>query len=946
MKSSRKRISKMLLLSLSLCFSQKVLWSQQFENPGLEGVVTIDPEPSVVPDMWQRVLASSPICNASDEGITDTPDLTGLIGPKPDIGVWGNPQSGISFVSGLSTIRTVPFGRWHEGIEQRVPGFTPDSSYTITFYQTVVKQVNAQDTSGSWYVYRDEYPLGLSAPSTSSLSYDDLNLQWEFRWVDFIATDTTHTFQFMPQDNDGNIFSGSEQNGALRMGIDSIYLWPTCHLEQEIGDTRTLCEEETAELSVFVANASYSWNTGALTPSIEAGPGLYRVTITGDNGCKAIQEVQVRRSNAFLLDLGPDTTLCAGAVIELDATTPGAQYRWQDGSIFSTLNVSESGIYWAEARVAGCTYRDSITINDNPVNNLSLGNDTILCNGENLILRPLMNLADAELSWSTGSQQSEITIENPGTYWLSATLNGCNRRDTLLVINAFEDFSLGGDTTLCSGESLLLDASMPNTSYLWQDGSTEAQYEALAGGTYTVQLSRNNCSLSDTITINELTLNSLDLGPDTLLCPGATLLLTPDLPGASFTWQDQSTSSTYLVTEPGLYWVTATFEQCSTNDTIRVIFQELTPPELPAQTTLCSGAEVVLDAFQPGATYAWSNGASTAAISIDSPGNYAVTVTVAGCTASGSTLIEPSPLQAFSLGPDTTLCTGEDLYLVAPVSADTYLWSDGSTTNTLSVSQAGTYWLSASLEACTEYDSIEISLQSLPMVNLGEDVTLCPGDSLRLQPGGSATATLLWSDGSTQNNLLVTNAGTYGVAVTDDGCLAADEIRVDYYPETTLSLGADTTVCRVDNYVILPRWTGPPPSFTWQNGSSAPSYPVQNTGTYTLLLQNACLDLSAEVIVTVEDCSCQVFTPNAFSPNQDGINDEWKIYTPCPITDFELQIFDRWGGLIHQSQQLDEGWLGDGPQGIINSGVYLFALRYRDRFGQWQQRAGEVHLIR
>lgn len=103
------------------------LGAQQFQNPDLEGVVEFDVA-SGLPTGWQAVPASSPFCYATALGITDTPDLTGPLGPVPDVGMMGNPYSGNTFMSGLSSRQDdVPFARFQEGITQTVSGFMVDS---------------------------------------------------------------------------------------------------------------------------------------------------------------------------------------------------------------------------------------------------------------------------------------------------------------------------------------------------------------------------------------------------------------------------------------------------------------------------------------------------------------------------------------------------------------------------------------------------------------------------------------------------------------------------------------------------------------------------------------------------------------------------------------------------------------------------------------------------
>jgi len=210
------------IVILLMLLATKALIAQSFINGDLDGVISFA---GILPDDWQAVPFTDPNCNATDT-IGDTPDLTDIDGPFAAQGVMGNPYSGSTFVSGLNATSSDGNFHWHEGIQQSLSGLAPDTRYAIRFYQTVVKQdfssvYDAIDTSGSWSVYFDNNLVGISAPSYSQLPYNSINLQWDLRVVEFVATSETHVIKFLPSDDDTvNIVQG--QGGALRMGIDSI----------------------------------------------------------------------------------------------------------------------------------------------------------------------------------------------------------------------------------------------------------------------------------------------------------------------------------------------------------------------------------------------------------------------------------------------------------------------------------------------------------------------------------------------------------------------------------------------------------------------------------------------------------------------------------------------------------------------------------------------------
>jgi hypothetical protein len=219
-----------ILISFFLAFNN--CYCQSFVNGDLDGIVN---GPSCLPYNWQNVPRNDVNCLAINPG-EDTPDLTDINGPGNLSGIIGNPYNGTTFISGLCATDNNPNHFWHEGIMQTVSGFTVENTYTIRFHQTVVKDHNSLDESGSWAVYIDTLLAGISAPSISNEHYISTSLTWEARSITFSARATTHLIKFLPIDDDTNYISSHlDTLGALRMGIDSIgFVIPTSLNEQKV----------------------------------------------------------------------------------------------------------------------------------------------------------------------------------------------------------------------------------------------------------------------------------------------------------------------------------------------------------------------------------------------------------------------------------------------------------------------------------------------------------------------------------------------------------------------------------------------------------------------------------------------------------------------------------------------------------------------------------------
>lgn len=80
----------------------------------------------------------------------------------------------------------------------------------------------------------------------------------------------------------------------------------------------------------------------------------------------------------------------------------------------------------------------------------------------------------------------------------------------------------------------------------------------------------------------------------------------------------------------------------------------------------------------------------------------------------------------------------------------------------------------------------------------------------------------------------------------------------------------------------------------------------------------------------IEDMQCKLYIPNAFSPNGDGVNDRFKPNSNCDFREFEMRIFDRWGTLLFQSKNANEGWNGKYNGNEVASTAYVYYIRYRN----------------
>jgi len=187
---------------------------------------------------------------------------------------------------------------------------------------------------------------------------------------------------------------------------------------------------------------------------------------------------------------------------------------------------------------------------------------------------------------------------------------------------------------------------------------------------------------------------TLDIGNDTLICAGDTLLIKPEFTRKSpiYRWQDGSTEDRYVVSSQGTYYVAITSGFCIARDTIEVAINDSAYFELGNDTLLCTGAMIDLAVPADVQAFTWSTGATDSIITVDKPGTYYLYVERGGCNRTDTMVVKYTE-ESMNIGNDTILCIGEKLTLDAAsiVTDSRYLWSTGEITDSIVVSQPGLY---------------------------------------------------------------------------------------------------------------------------------------------------------------------------------------------------------------------------------------------------------------
>ncbi len=462
-------------------------------------------------------------------------------------------------------------------------------------------------------------------------------------------------------------------------------------------------------------------------------------------------------------------------------------------------------------------------------------------------------------------------------------------------------------------------------------------FSGLSAGNYTATL-KDATGTTATVTVAVTgtvrpVITSFNLPPFCENATGQLSLVANSIPPFQFSLDNGLTfqsSNTFTNIKAGTYSVLVEDASgCSAITEPTAVVYPVTPVYLGNDTNLCAGQSLFLSApSSPLYQYQWQDNSTLDHYDVTQPGSFWVKLTNENnCSTADSIQVTYTALPVFTLGPDTTLCTGAVLRL-NPSIAGNFLWSDGTQGPFFTITNAGLYWLQETNQHCITRDSILVTFNPKPVIQLGDDTSLCAGDQLLLNvtnPG----AVYQWQDGSSNATYTIQSPGIYSVKVSLGGCDTSGTIKVDYLQKPDPPFAGDTTVCITQQLLLNAFSQGA--SYLWQDGSTQPDYTVTQAGNYSVHLSNVCGSADASLAVKYDNCNCNFYVPNAFTPNHDGINDVFRARYSCLFDHFDMKIFNRWGQLVFHSANAGNGW-----DGTLNGlpqveGGYIWMISYHDQ---------------
>lgn len=732
---------------------------------------------------------------------------------------------------------------------------------------------------------------------------------------------------------------------------------------------------------------TYTWFPSGGNASSATGLtiGSYTVNARDANLCAISHTFNFTQPPAYTVTASQSNNLCFGAAtasagIAVSGAVAPYTYTWSpSGGNTATATALAAGNYTVSFKdLNNCVDTRTFNITQPPMLSGSIAGSAANCNNADgsATVSATGGAGGYTYTWSpAGGNTPTASAISAGQYTVTVKdLNNCqlNLITTVASINPTVLLS-SSNNLFCPGATATLSANGSN-SYTWSPSGTLSSANgsvvtASPGVTTTYTVTGANlygCTVTNTIQIQLLPtpVPSLNITAANL-CIGSTATLNAS--GAlTYTWSPATGLSNTLVsnptttlTTPVVYTViTLDTQGCSGTNTISI-----TPLPLPVVTisasalSLCLNQGAMLTANGAN-SYTWSTGGGINPIQVAPASTEVFSVTgmaANGCVNSGSVQIVVNPLPTVSIVGSTVACQGIPSVITA-TGATNYNWNTGASTSSLSVTPSinTSYSVTGTdVNGCTGTANFSLAVFQTPTLAVAGRREICKNEKVTLNVTGGSTYT--WSTGELANSINFTLQANAVVTVSSGiaGCTpGVATVSITVNPLPVVSASTALSVIKIGKSTQL-NASGNTSSFNWQpseglscNTCANPVAQPSVTTMYVVESTNAkgCKN-SDTVLVEVEIICGEIFTPSAFSPNNDGNNDTWCVYGNC-IETMTCEIYNRWGQKVFTMNAKDQCWDGTINGTPQNAGSFIFQLKTTLVTGETKSIKGNFTLIR
>ncbi len=722
----------------------------------------------------------------------------------------------------------------------------------------------------------------------------------------------------------------------------------------------------------------FSWSNSSVSEDLNGIPaGNYLVNITDANNCVASTSATVSQPSQMLLSTTQTHVGCASpnsGSIDLTVTggVPGYTYVWNNSQTTQNLSNLTVGNYSVTVMDNNfCSAVASASVVQSPPLVLSETHTHVSCSGANdgtITIGATGGVTPYSYDWGGTVFTYNRTSLSGGYYSVTVSDNSSCTATIDITINEPYPISLmvfKVDAS-CTGQAtgrinLTVIGGTAGYSFSWNDGYSTQNRTNLLAGSYTVTLTdANSCtattgqiivykdSIITTYTKSDVTCSTGSNGSVDLSITGGTAPY-------AYNWNNTYTTQDISNLNADTYMLTATdFNGCSTTNSVVITEPGAIQITFISNHVSCYGGsngsvDITVTGGSAPYTFLWNNTRATEDVSLLATGNYRVTVTDANLCSVVSSYIpvnQPSPISASSTVVDEGCVNRFDGQISVNVSGGTppytYLWNDSNTSQNRINLGVGNYQLTITdFNGCTSARSDTVRIISPISITGLTESTPCPqlhDGSIDISvTGGTSPYIFNWSNGSSYEDISSLSSGNYTVTVTDiHDCTTQAGFTISYSYDFELSAQVEAFI---DAGETIQLTVNPSADFgntylwTPEQQLSCPICPTteatpQTTTYYHVIVtdSNGCY-ASATVVVNVKP-GTDIFIPNAFTPNNDGINDFLELYgDKNGIAFLDFAVFNRWGEKVFQSNNQNFTWNGVYKGEVVPPGVYVYVMK-------------------
>lgn len=683
----------------------------------------------------------------------------------------------------------------------------------------------------------------------------------------------------------------------------------------DAGPSQAICDGDATTLNAS-GGTNYVWSTGDTIANISVTPTsseYYYVTVS-DGICSAVDSTFIDIIPLPNVDATDTAYVCPGSSVTLNVSG-ASNYIWDGGSTGSSLTMTPSGdtIVYVTGYEAGCSNIDSSIVIFLSSPNADAGIDLEICDGDSVMLSALGN--DTFL-WSTGETTPDIWVSpiSNTSYYLTVSLGSCLEYDTVeVIVHPKPTLPALTDQSICPGDSASLTSGGGGT-YLWNTGDSTSSISVspITTSEYSITVTNTfGCNSTDSAIITVFPIPVANAGIDQNICLGTSATLCASGIG-SYLWNTGDTSSCIIIspTDTLQYYVTVDNGVCQATDS--VIVNVLQNPIADAGITqyIIQGDTTIVNGNGSGTgpyIYTWTPDSSVSNPNDSSSLSYPDITTLYtlfiqdanGCTAwdTTSVIVYAPGIYTTTCG-DTTICSGDTIQLMVDVflggqAPYTYAWTpatsiiDSSSKKPWVFPNTSTmYYVTVSdSNGLSTVDSIYVTVNETPNVNLGNFIDICSGDSIILFD--SNIGNKLWSTGETSDTIYFAPAdsGVVYLTVDNNSCIGTDTLLINVNPMPAINVGPDKEICYGDSVLIL-NYNNPFSQDITKDFSYELIFPTSDTTIYYSMDQNGCTSYE-ELNITVHPLP--IF--DLESSNDEFINGETVMLEVVPAIYYDYTYY-------------------------------------------------------